>query len=82
MKINISKCDAIHILNWLSAFKRMCNDPKVGMHYLTDDIECVMDRLVGECKPSFPDIRIAKDGHVFFGTGKDFWWIDRNYSVK
>ena len=82
MEIRVSKCDAIHILNWLKSFKTLCNDPKVGMHYLTPDIDGVMNRLVEEYKSHFADIRINEDGSVHFGTGKDYWWIDKRYTTK
>ena len=92
MQINISKCDAIHIMNWLNAFKTLCNDPKVGMHYLVPEIQAVRERLFEAYKPIFGDyskeINPAKrhfdmihkmNDQVKFPTGDDYWFCDKSY---
>ena len=94
MEIKISKRDTIHVLNWLNAFKHLCNDPHVGMHYLVNDIEEVRERLWNECAPNFKKSQVEKkqDGkkapfgimkscldQIAYGTGNDNWFMDKRY---
>lgn len=88
MEIKISKRDAMHILNWLNAFKNLCNDPHVGMHYLVDDIKEVRERMWRECAPGFSkkqdtgaQFGILKNcqDQIAYGTGNDNWFIDPKY---
>ena len=82
MKIEISKCDAIHIMNWLNMLKNLCNEPKNGMHYMCKDIQALRERLFEAYKPTFGDkmtMRHDYNDQVSFPTGKDFWWVDKAY---
>ena len=55
MDIKVSKKDAMHILNWLNVFKHQCDDPKIGLHHLVEDIEEVRKNFWEECKQYFPE---------------------------
>lgn len=92
MTINISKCDAIHILNWLNSFKTMCQDEKNGMYYLVNDIQALRERLFEAYKPTFGDYSNKSDpsqrkfdmlyksnDQVKFPTGDDCWFFEKEY---
>lgn len=81
MQINISKCDAMHTLNWLNAFKNLCADPKIGMAYLVNDIDGLRQRIWAECQKNFPKSSMSSTtGQISYGTKDDFWWIDSRYT--
>lgn len=97
MEINISKCDAIHILNWLNCFKRICDDPKNGIQHLANDVEQTRERLWEECKKYFPEpkadpnnpkkkapfgIMEKNNMQISYNIGMDLWWMDKKYLRK
>ena len=92
MTINISKADAIHIMNWLNSFKNLCKDPYNGMQYLVNDIAELRKRLFEAYKPTFGDysnepnpskrkfdmLKNCND-QVAFPIKFDYWWCDKTY---
>lgn len=96
MDIKVSKKDAMHILNWLNVFKHQCEDPKIGLHHLVEDIEEVRKNFWEECKQYFPEPKpdpktkkavpfgiVEKyNGSAAYCTGMDYWWIDKKYLRK
>ena len=88
----------MHILNRLNDYKRKCEDPKIGIHYLVNDIEDTRKRLWEECKKYFPEpkpdpnnpkkklplfgIIEKNNGSVSYNIRMDLWWMDRKYLRK
>ena len=93
MKIEISKADAIHIMNWLNVLKTMCQDPKNGTEYLVPEIAALRKRLFDAYKPTFGDYSNENDtakrkfdmlekcnDQVKFPTSNDYWWCEKQYT--
>ena len=92
MDIKLSKRDAMHILNWLNEFKRICRDHQAGMDpSIVSEIKTVRKNLWDECekyysKPASKEkpfgIVEELDDQVAYNCGNDFWWVDPKYARK